>query len=138
MSRAIMQQALDALKNGKRVRSGEGGTKYQPDLEDDAIAAIEAELAKPEQEPVAWETFALKFANGQVLSYEEPKDLPSYLRYRPLYAAPPRKEWVGLTDDEMPTLTTGTGPITMLPWRETKAFIRAIEAKLKEKNTTNQ
>ena len=43
-----MQQALDALKNGKRVRSGEGGTKYQPDLEDDAIASLEAELAKPE------------------------------------------------------------------------------------------
>jgi len=36
--------------------------------------------------PVAWETFALKFANGQVLSYEKPKDLPSYLGCRPLIA----------------------------------------------------
>ena len=49
--REIMQQALDALINGKQVRSGEGGTKYQPDLEDAAITALEAALAQPEQEP---------------------------------------------------------------------------------------
>jgi hypothetical protein len=49
MSRELLQQALDALINGKKVRAGDGGTKYQPDLEDDAIAALGAELAKPEQ-----------------------------------------------------------------------------------------
>lgn len=44
-----MKLALDALKNGIRVRAGEGGTKYQPDLEDAAITALEAALAQPEQ-----------------------------------------------------------------------------------------
>jgi hypothetical protein len=89
------------------------------------------ELAKPEQEPVA--RFNWNEAKFEWLTeYSFDKH-----HMKPLYLAPPRKEWVGLTDDEMPTLTTGTGPITMLPWRETKAFIRAIEAKLKEKNTTN-
>jgi hypothetical protein len=46
-----------------------------------------------------------------------------------------QRTWVGLTDEEMPTLTSGLGPITLMPFRETKAFIRAIEAKLKKKNT---
>ena len=35
-----LRQALDALENGKRVRNAEGGTKYQPELEDKAIATI--------------------------------------------------------------------------------------------------
>jgi hypothetical protein len=47
MSRELLQQALNALENGKRVRAFEGGTKYQPDLEDSAIAAIRAHLAQP-------------------------------------------------------------------------------------------
>ena len=36
--------ALDALINGKKVRSGEGGTKYQPPLEDASIAALKEVL----------------------------------------------------------------------------------------------
>ena len=104
-----------------------------------------AELAKPEQEPTACgydETVGMCTNNpcceqtpvaylweciGRWSAYLAANGKQGNL-------APPRKEWVGLTDEEMPTLTTGTGPITMLPWHETKAFIRAIEAKLKEKN----
>lgn len=44
-----MQQALDALENGKRVRNFEGGTKFQPPLEDAAITALRAQLEQPEQ-----------------------------------------------------------------------------------------
>jgi hypothetical protein len=36
----VLALALEALENGKRVRNAEGGTKYQPDLEDKAITAI--------------------------------------------------------------------------------------------------
>jgi hypothetical protein len=43
------QQALEALENGKRVRAGEGGTKYQPPLEDSAITALRAALAQQEE-----------------------------------------------------------------------------------------
>ena len=49
-----LKLALEALKNGKRVRNAEGGTKYQPDLEDKALTAIKQALAAPVQEPVAW------------------------------------------------------------------------------------
>ena len=44
--REAAQQALEALENGKRVRAYEGGTKYQPDLEDATIAALRAALAE--------------------------------------------------------------------------------------------
>ena len=44
----------------------------------------------------------------------------------PLYAAPPRREWVGLTGDEIEDL-----PKDQTWWQ----IIRAAEAKLREKNT---
>jgi hypothetical protein len=43
----------------------------------------------------------------------------------PLYADPPKSEWVGLTDEE----------INSIPDCEYMDFYKAIEAKLKEKNT---
>jgi hypothetical protein len=50
----------------------------------------------------------------------------------PIYTAPPqRKEWVGLTDEEIMSLLPGA--VRLPPgWVET---VRAIEAKLREKNT---
>ena len=51
-----------------------------------------------------------------------------------LYTAPPKKEWVGLTDEEIGTLTVFYG----LHYVEVPLlanFARAVEAKLKEKNT---
>lgn len=40
---------IEALENGRRVRNFEGGTKYQPDLEDAALA-----IMRRERELVAW------------------------------------------------------------------------------------
>ena len=51
----------------------------------------------------------------------------------PLYTAPPKREWVGLEAEEVGALTVFDG----LFYAETPLladFIRAIEAKLKEKN----
>lgn len=48
-----------------------------------ARAALEQPL-----EPVAYELFAIKYANGKKLVYEKPDKLPSYIGCRPLYAAP--------------------------------------------------
>jgi hypothetical protein len=42
--REAAQQALEALENGRRVRACEGGTKYQPPLEEVAITALRAAL----------------------------------------------------------------------------------------------
>ena len=43
----------------------------------------------------------------------------------PLYTAPQKKEWVGLTDEEVKYIADSE-------WEE--AFVRLVEAKLKEKN----
>ncbi len=73
-----------------------------------AVELIQAELAKPEQE-VRW--------------------------FQQFGDAPPRKPWVGLTDDEMlNTLIEIDSKTVRLPIGF-KLFACAIEAKLKEKNT---
>jgi hypothetical protein len=49
-------------------------------------------------------------------------------RYAPLYTAPPKKEWVGLTEQEQSDIA----------WEKDKSriwIVTATEAKLKEKNT---
>ena len=48
-----------------------------------------------------------------------------------LYTAPPKREWVGLTEDEAIELL----PVGDWEIQSTLDFARAIEAKLKEKNT---
>ena len=47
MSRKVMQQALDALEGCYLMF-------YVDEGREEAIAALKAELAKPEPEPVAW------------------------------------------------------------------------------------
>ena len=51
----------------------------------------------------------------------------------PLYTAPPKKEWVGLTDAEIEQVCVPLGA-AMLSFTE---VAKAIEAKLKEKNAPN-
>jgi hypothetical protein len=83
--------------------------------------AIKEALAQPEQEPVAfvqgcnrgqWEIFPAKAY--QIFENEQP-----------LYTTPPQRTWVGLTDEDEIDWDGG----------DLKSLIKAIEAKLKEKNT---
>jgi hypothetical protein len=98
MNRKLLQQALDALKMFKLAQAMEVHW---------AIAALEAELAKPEQEPerkhIGWE-------NGERK-----------------YIEPPRKEWVGLNWDDIPDVFVGD--IAFMQGAKWAL------AKLKEKNT---
>jgi hypothetical protein len=54
----------------------------------------------------------------------------------PLYTAPPKREWVGLTDEEIQDLSYLSQKIdeSNAPWFDRLEFARAIEEKLKEKN----
>ena len=74
---------------------------------------LRARLAQLEPEPVAW-----WHDRGDVV------DLNVSGHGTPLYFAPPQREWVGLTDEEIRE---------SLRWSYGN-FARAIEAKLKEKN----
>ena len=84
------------------------------------------ETVKREHEPVAW---FIQYEYRHEFLWRKPNELEQKraLEIKPLYTAPPKKEWVGLTDDEV-----GAWPV----WSpEIDAFVRNIEAKLKEKNT---
>jgi hypothetical protein len=75
------------------------------------------------QEPVAW----MLPEYGDVLSAAEVNGKPGIYNI-PLYTAPPKREWVGLTDEEV-WVAYEKGMYEEM-W-----FARAVEAKLKEKNT---
>ena len=84
------------------------------------------ETAKREHEPVAW----MGVDSWGVVTKFRTNPFGGAI---PLYKTPPKREWVGLTDEEIGTLTVFDG----LHHIETPLladFIRATEAKLKEKN----
>lgn len=127
MSREIMQQALSAFEEimfTKNVGSSHIIAK-------NARYALREELAKPEQEPVAW------MVRDQVDGCRYPSALKNPAgsidgESQPLYTAPPRKEWVGLTDDEINDFDKklrDNGDYCSLH------FAWGISAKLKELNT---
>jgi hypothetical protein len=76
-----------------------------------------AELAQTEQEPVAW-------WDAKLGVFDEKQ----FDQLQPLYRAPPQREWVGLSMDELAALIVKTVgyPIKLA---------EGIEAALKEKNT---
>ena len=81
---------------------------------------------EPEQEPVAWIT---KGGKGDLWwSRSVDEDGNNNLDDVPLYTALPRREWVGLTEDEIWTLHDSDS------YPSPVEFARAIEAKLREKN----
>ena len=92
---------------------------------------IKKALAQPEQEPVAWMYDWLcdgKLITGWIAHSESEIPKATASNIRPLYTTPPKREWVELTDDEFHDLQIENIDD---PW----ANFKAIEAKLKEKNT---
>jgi hypothetical protein len=126
MDREAMQMALEALESDPISHAGIVSRKQ-------AIAALRQAL-ETEQEPVAWITNggkgelwwhrSSKFDEEGNLIGPNPDDIP-------LYTAPPQREWVGLTDEEINSVRYNRD--WTAPWTDT-TFARAIEAKLKEKN----
>jgi uncharacterized UPF0160 family protein len=79
---------------------------------------------QPEQKPVGFVT-----DSGASAYFLKGVDLDDDT---PLYTAPPKREWVGLTDEEIKKLQH------IIDWTAGWTygnFARAVEAKLKEKNT---
>ena len=126
--RELMQQALEwAEAHGEIVFAG-GGMDAVNALNSWATALRER-LAQPEQEPAAWMT---PDGEGFRIRFSPPvNDVP--LGWDALYATPPQRTWVGLTDDEIDELSR-----TMVKGNKSANWLcRAIEAKLKEKNNGN-
>jgi hypothetical protein len=87
-------------------------------------------------EPVAWgvdegegrciSLHDLYFVKGDADHMAELKG--THAKVVALYTAPPKKEWQGLTDEEARELCVANVPYVI-------DMVRALEAKLKEKNT---
>ena len=88
------------------------------------IMTKEEALAQPEQEPAAWMD-----KDGDVLSASVIDG--NGLRNIPLYTTPPQRTWVGLTNEEIYKIHIESGGYVLNGWE----YERAIEARLKEKNT---
>ena len=128
MSREAMQMALEALESDPISHAGLVSRKQ-------AITALRQAL-ETEQEPVAWITNggkgelwwyqSSKFDEEGNLIGPNPDDIP-------LYTAPPKKEWVGLTDEEVSEIIDREIGFNSC-WGPEEAFARAVEQALKEKN----
>ena len=115
MSREAMKQALEALESDPISHAGLVSRKQ-------AITALRQAL-ETEQEPVAW----LDAEMSQAYTIDELPDA-SGTGFLPLYTAPPKREWVGLTDEE----------ISAVDWKPNETlhdYARHIELKLRGKNT---
>jgi len=152
----VLKQALEALEKVKRraVVMGSTGDYREGQLDalkevsedvKPAIASLRQAIAELEsQEPVAWRTCVegIWFTAGKkAVLHKELVSINSNAEIEPLYILPPQRTWQGLTDEEIEEIrestyqefieiirSTGRGK------REPKTFVRAIEAKLKEKN----
>ena len=88
--------------------------------------------AQPEQKPVAWISDSPTKGNGKQLHFTKADAWKWSSNITPLYAVPPRKGWVGLTDEEINDFDKklrDNGDYCSLH------FAWGISAKLKEKNT---
>jgi len=155
MSQEIMQQAYDQIYTTIVAWDENGGKRSRRELTRRIVALLNSEhitdgtpcwcdpiteLAKPEQEPVAWlPKWAHDRLTGQLGSVSDPitwginthiyaESTPETV---PIYTAPPRKPWQGLTDDEIANV--------YVEWDITNGasfadFARSIELLLKKKN----
>lgn len=100
-------------------------------LMDEAIAALHQALEQPEQEPVA---YLYKYRDGWTSQLRFDGSKP--MEVKKLYTAPPKREWVGLTDEEIQEFGYAAEKFdaSNSEWFDRWGFARAIEAKLKEKN----
>jgi hypothetical protein len=117
------------------------GDKEQLNRQHKAITAIKQALAAPVQEPVAWKwhqaPVKTSWGHDMVvadLAIDRDNTVSVYCerdhtaKVEAMFSTPPavQRQWVGLTDEEI------NAAASCQSWRP---FARAIEAKLKEKNT---
>ena len=122
MSREAMQMALEALESDPISHAGLVNRKQ-------AIAVLRQAL-ETEQEPVAWISDSPTKGNGKQLHWTKSEAWRWSSNITPLYTAPPKRECVGLTDEEVSdvidNVLEGGG------WLD---VARALEAAIKRKNT---
>jgi hypothetical protein len=128
----ISQERVDETVKGEHDRAVELAQAYE--------RGWTAALAQPEQEPVAW------IGKGRCQQLQEGESVTTTLTNHraflddvPLYTSPKKREWVGLTADEIwkcNKAKTGSAVEFHIcsAHQNVLDFAEALEAKLKEKN----
>ena len=93
----------------------------------DKVEALRQALAQPEQHPVGTYEGVMETMLSLRKGTLEQQQIYTHMKDKLLYTAPPKREWVGLTHDEVYEFVCTTDSYI--------DFAKAIEAKLKEKNT---
>ena len=136
--REAAQQALEALE----FMADEWGFTQKANRPErwKAISALQAVLAQPEQEPVAWACFKNGQLQTELIGTEADVDfwcasddaeVQGMVKVA-LYTHPPRREWRGLTEEEIDEISDRIERSNffdiVIP------FARAIEQALRSKN----
>lgn len=119
LTREEAQQVLDVIE-----RNSVGTPRRE------ASELLRARLAQPEPEPHGYLWFTRYME--QRFTHRKPEELERIGEVTPVFAAPPQREWQGLTDEEINTIAATPAAI---PGSYVHSFALAIEAKLKEKNS---
>ena len=139
--RELFQKAFEALEDMMeefRCYDLPYGSKAYSSAKE-ARLDLYARLSKPEQEPVAWRTFDGEggydyrdYDMNENYAEKWDKQNPKHKGWvEPLYTSPqPNKPWAGLSTDEIYGMYNEPRSDA-----EMVEFARAIEAKLREKNT---
>ena len=102
-------------------------------LNEGIIDAIDALKALDKQEPVAWVCYGSSDSEMHDIDFEQ-EVVDALTVGTILYTTPPQSTWVGMTDIEIDELWMSHHDDFGNPLSET-GYEKAIEAKLKEKNT---
>jgi hypothetical protein len=119
MSIEAMKQALSKFEHLWEIGID---AEYKVELLPEIQALRQAIEQAEKQEPVAWMEDSIEFYA---------KDHPTNSCTIPLYTAPVKREWIGLTAEEIENIFE----ISPSEYTDPFALPRAIEAKLKERNT---
>jgi hypothetical protein len=129
-----LKLALEALDNLLYWDNG----KSDYDQAREAITAIQQARSAPVQEPIGYlfqheETGLTMVVDVQQVEWGFEKNNPRHQKIGPVYTTPPaaQRQWVGLSQDDLDAMFSNTiKGKKLVNW-----VARAIEAKLKEKNT---
>ena len=121
----------EALKLALEALQWKWGAEFSPTFELQVINAIKEALAQPEQEPLGWcdsKTGWIDFHRFKPLRKPSAPDA----EWLPLYTSPPKREWVGLTIEQMEDI--GFNLLPAVAQKDFVQFASVLEAKLKELN----